>query len=321
MDVLELKTFCVIVEQGTVRAAAKALHLSQPAISARIAKLEAELGYELFLRHGRTVALSRNGEKLLPYAWKIQNLVQEANENLKVLKDEEHLVLVIASSSRIATYLLPSLLQKFKQKYPKIAVTMRTASDPIGALDTAGVDVALGSRVKGKGVRKMPLLIDTLVPVCSPSFAQSSKYKLAGKLTLNDIAGDVINFTRDRGFYGPLRKLLRQTKGHWEQRITVDNIEAMKRMAACDVGIAFLPHAVVAQELAEGSLLEVPLQYKPVTRETFLVYRPKRYMNPAIKYFVGIAEIWRNDMQRHLVAVPSHVAQAPAPGKRLRTGS
>lgn len=300
MDVLELKAFCAIVEQGTVRAAAKVLHLSQPAVSARIAKLEAELGYELFVRQGRTVTLSKHGKKLTPYARKILSLMQEANEDLKVFKNQQHLVLVIASSSRVATYLLPSLLQKFKQNHPDIAVTVNTTPEPVGMLEIAGTDIALGSTINGKGVRyqKLSLLFDTLIPVCSPAFASANAYNRGKGLTLNDIAANVINFTRDRGFYRPLRKLLRQMQGYGQQRITVDNIEAMKRMAACDVGIAFLPKAAVKQELAEGSLVEILLrQHKVLLRETFLVYRPKRYMNPAIEYFVAAADEWRKEMQ------------------------
>jgi DNA-binding transcriptional LysR family regulator len=300
VDVLELKTFCAILEEGTVRAAATALHLSQPAVSARIAKLEAELGYELFVRHGRTVALSKHGKELTPYARKLLALMQEANHHLQAFNDKQRLVLNIASSSRVATYLLPSLLQKFKRKYPSIAVTMHTTSEPLVMLDSTSVDVALGSAANSKGVRykKLFLASDVLIAVCSPAFASSNAYKPSRALTLGDIAGNVINFTRDRAFYRPLWKLLRQTKGYGQQSILVDNIEAMKRMAISDIGIAFLPRAAVRQELAEGGLVEVPLrQGKLLPRDTFLIYRAKRYMNPAIEHFVAAAEDWRKEMQ------------------------
>lgn len=67
MDLRQLEQFDEIARLGTVSAAAQSLHISQPALSRSIARLEAELGVELFERQGRKMTLSRAGRASLEY--------------------------------------------------------------------------------------------------------------------------------------------------------------------------------------------------------------------------------------------------------------
>lgn len=79
LDDNKIRAFLAVVEKGSFSAAAVQLGVTQPAVSAQIASLEASLGVQLFLR-GRELALTPSGEAFLPYARRIQDAYDLANE-------------------------------------------------------------------------------------------------------------------------------------------------------------------------------------------------------------------------------------------------
>ena len=74
----KIRAFLMVVEVGSFTSAARRLGITQPAVSAQIAALEASLGFSLFER-GRVLALTRQGEYFLPYARRIQEAYDLAN--------------------------------------------------------------------------------------------------------------------------------------------------------------------------------------------------------------------------------------------------
>ena len=88
MDTHQLAAFISVAESGSFSLAANALHLTQPAISKRIAVLEEQLGARLFDRIGKQVKLTEAGQMLLPRA---VNVIQELNDtriSIQNLNDE-----------------------------------------------------------------------------------------------------------------------------------------------------------------------------------------------------------------------------------------
>src|SRR4051794_3320156 len=86
MDSDDLRTFLAISQNGGFSRAAETLNRSQPAISRRIALLEAELGAALFERAAGGVVLSQAGEVLLPHAEKALAALEDANAALAALR-------------------------------------------------------------------------------------------------------------------------------------------------------------------------------------------------------------------------------------------
>ena len=80
MDLVDLGTFAAVARHGGVTRAAGALNTVQSNVTARLKALETELGARLFERHSRGVALTAAGRRLLPYAGRIQALVEEARQ-------------------------------------------------------------------------------------------------------------------------------------------------------------------------------------------------------------------------------------------------
>ncbi|WP_161793312.1 LysR family transcriptional regulator [Cohnella kolymensis] len=126
MNLDQLEAFSVIVREKSFSKAAEMMHLTQSALSIRISKLEAEIETDLFIRDGRTIRLSKYGELYLPFVQRILALTQESKMMLHQAMNEEKLHLHIGTTSRIATYLLPSLLEQFQNVMPQVDISIQT---------------------------------------------------------------------------------------------------------------------------------------------------------------------------------------------------
>src|SRR2546421_4814159 len=117
-----LETFARAAELSSFTAAAKALGLTQAAVSQRVAALEADLGVPLFTRQGGRVLLTNAGRRLHEYAQRILELHREAREQVSGRPAPLTGELALAASSIPGEYLLPGLLASFGQRHPHVQV-------------------------------------------------------------------------------------------------------------------------------------------------------------------------------------------------------
>src|SRR5690606_2661470 len=120
MDTQHLQAFVAIAETGSFSAAAERLHLTQPAVSKRIAILEELLGCPLFDRIGRHISLTQAGLSLLPKAKNILQEVSAARRAITDLNGEVRGQLSIATSHHIGLHRLPPYLREFSKIYPEV---------------------------------------------------------------------------------------------------------------------------------------------------------------------------------------------------------
>ncbi|MBK1849754.1 LysR family transcriptional regulator [Marinobacter sp. 1-4A] len=125
MDSNALKAFITIVDQGSFSEAAELLHLSQPAISKRLAALENQLGETLIDRSQRQIRLTDSGGRLLPHARKILDEIHNARIALSpdsgLLEGELHII----ASHHIGLHHLPKWLRRFKREYPQVTINLQ----------------------------------------------------------------------------------------------------------------------------------------------------------------------------------------------------
>ena len=125
MDWASLSAFVAIADRGGFSAAAEQLHLTQPAVSKRIAQLEQDLDVRLFDRLGRQVVLTEAGRLLLPRA---RQMLAEADAARRALQDLGQDVggrLSLATSHHIGLHRLPPLLRRFAALHPRAALDIR----------------------------------------------------------------------------------------------------------------------------------------------------------------------------------------------------
>ncbi|WP_163014523.1 LysR family transcriptional regulator, partial [Pseudomonas viridiflava] len=106
-----LNAFIAIAEIGSFSGAGERLHLTQPAISKRIAGLEQQLNVRLFDRLGREVSLTEAGRALLPRAYQILNVLDDTRRDLTNLTGEISGRLTLATSHHIGLHRLPPVLR------------------------------------------------------------------------------------------------------------------------------------------------------------------------------------------------------------------
>ena len=125
MDSNALKAFITIVDQGSFSEAAELLHLSQPAISKRLAALENQLGETLIDRSQRQIRLTDSGGRLIPHARKILDEIHNARIALSpdsgLLEGELHII----ASHHIGLHHLPKWLRRFKREYPQVTINLQ----------------------------------------------------------------------------------------------------------------------------------------------------------------------------------------------------
>jgi len=130
MTLQQLRYLREIARQGlNLSRAAEKLNTSQPGISRQIQLLEKELGVEIFTRHGKRVAsITQPGQAILSIA---EKMLQDANNLRKIgeeFGDKESGSLIIATTHTQARYVLPDVIKRFIEYYPKIRLTLRQGS-------------------------------------------------------------------------------------------------------------------------------------------------------------------------------------------------
>ncbi|KAA1193896.1 LysR family transcriptional regulator [Pseudohalioglobus sediminis] len=122
MDLQTLQAFMLVAENNSFSQAAEKLHLTQPAVSKRIALLEEQLGAPLFDRIGRQVSLTEAGTALLPHAKAVQQELAAAERAVRDLSGEVGGELRLATSHHIGLHRLPPVLSRFSRDYPGVHI-------------------------------------------------------------------------------------------------------------------------------------------------------------------------------------------------------
>lgn len=146
MNLQQLRYLCAVVDHGlNVSVAADALFTSQPGISKQIRQLEDELGVPIFIRQGkRLAALTAGGEVIVATA---RRALQELNNLKRVgaeFKSEDTGTLAIATTHTQARYVLPPVLKRFAERYPKVRLLLHQGNPAQVAEQTQRADADVG---------------------------------------------------------------------------------------------------------------------------------------------------------------------------------
>lgn len=123
-----VRVFAAVAEQGGVTAASRALGLSQPAVTAAIHKLEAELDTSLLVRTSRGVTLTATGQAMLEHARRLERAAQEARREIGGLEEEPRGRFTIGCHESLGAYFLPPLFARFFDQHPAIDLVLSNAN-------------------------------------------------------------------------------------------------------------------------------------------------------------------------------------------------
>lgn len=125
MDIAALQAFVAVADSSSFSRGADRVHLTQPAVSKRIAALEVELGARLFDRAGRRAELTPAGRALLSQARSILNEVTEAKRRIANLGDAVSGPLTLGTSYHVGLHRLRPALSEFTSGYPEVHLDLR----------------------------------------------------------------------------------------------------------------------------------------------------------------------------------------------------
>jgi DNA-binding transcriptional LysR family regulator len=292
MDSESLRTFLAIHRAGGFTRAAQTLHLSQPAISRRIALLEHEVGAPLFERASGGVVLSQAGRVLLPHAERALAALEDCAASIRALRSGTAGPVSVAAVGTLASTELTPILERFAAKHPDVELTLRTAtSAEVSELVRRG-EATLGLRYlrdASPDVVSQALAPEKLVVACG------SRHRLAGRRvpSLAELAADTwLAFPNARDAREATSdNLFAQflVRGVAELRWTpVDSLTAQKRLIEAGFGLALLPESSIREELAAGTLATIAVADLRAGNPVFAITRKGGYQSPAARDLLAL---------------------------------
>jgi DNA-binding transcriptional LysR family regulator len=289
MHAYHLQVFhAVATYRSYSRAAREALHISQPAVSKHVQALEASLGVQLFHRMGREITLTEAGCIVLRYAQRVQALTDETHQALCELQGLERGSLSIGASATAGTYLLPSILAAFSQRYPGIRLSLdvrNTEQVVSGMVDRQWSLGFVGNLPAHPLLSVQPYCRDPLVLVVPPEHRLASLHTVS----LRDLAGETW-VLREPG--SASRQVVEQALTMhgvaWQEHLHMANNEAMKQAIMAGLGIGMVSRLAVMLELRHGLLYEISVANLQVDRQISVVYRTDTALSAAARAFLDI---------------------------------
>jgi len=254
MNLHHLRLFAAVVNHGGFTKAAASLRLSQPAISKSLNELERQLNLSLIDRSARSIKLTDAGHTLYARARELFGVEWIAEQELREIRGLKRGVLRIASSTTIATYMLPPFLGRFHLRHPGIRIRASSANTRtvLRMLLESRVDVALvEGPVSHPQVEVHPWRDDELVVISHPDHELLSRSDVDVAMLVREqfIVREPGSGTRDVS-----ARALALHGARLTNTIRVGGTEAIKQAVAAGLGFAIVSRAAAADQLSLGKL-------------------------------------------------------------------
>ncbi|UQY35407.1 LysR family transcriptional regulator [Pseudomonas fulva] len=292
MDLATLNAFIAIAELGSFSEAAIRLHLTQPAVSKRIASLEQQLRVRLFDRLGREVSLTEAGRALLPRAYQILNVLEDTRRALTNLNGEITGRLTLATSHHIGLHRLPPLLRAFTRAHPQVALDIQfldseVAYDEVfhGRAELAVITLAPDTR---DPVRAVPVWDDPLDFVTAPEhpLAQGTG------VTLADVALHPAVFPGGNTFTHHIVQRLFEAEDLTPNiAMSTNYLETIKMMVSIGLAWSVLPRTMLDEQVAR-----LPLPGIQLSRQLGYIVHTERTLSNAARAFMQLLDSHRDSL-------------------------
>ncbi len=260
MDLVDLKIFVTVVEQGGITKAGRSLHRVQSNITTRVKQLEQSVGAELFIRDKRRVYLSPKGEQLLSYAYRILTLSEEAKASVANAAPSGTLRLGALESTSASR--LPTILAAYHKAYPDVRVELTTGTNDqlITAVVNRQLDAAFVVETSpSSDLASIPLFAERLVVIASRQHPHIRRPK--------DVEGDsIIAFPTGCAYRRVLQRWLGRDNLATVRVLELSSYHAIVACVAAGTGIALVPESVLDTVVHDAiSRYPIPKVYGRVT--------------------------------------------------------
>jgi len=303
------KIFYYVAEYSNITHAANELCLTQPGVTKAIQNLENHLGFQLFIRTRRGVKLTADGAVLFRQIQPACKVLLAAEDNISRRRYQERGTIRISSNDLVVKLLLLPVLEKYREYYPNVSVTItRTPPADVAAALTQGtLDIAIEfdmdmnaaansqngsasqdisivnvSAVRSSEVSTTALGIYHDVPIVGPNFAFLSRTEL----TVPDLFEyPLIIPSQDtvaRAYYISLFKKYGLSR---KADIEASGVDRRILLTEQNMGISFMPKKCIQNEINEKKLFPLKLKEKLLERRLLMMTSKKRTQSSAAKAF------------------------------------
>ena len=287
MELLQLQYFAEVAKCGKISTAAKKLFISAPSLSATIARLEKELGTQLFTRTGNTITLNREGEIFLRYVREALSALENGKAELKIYgENSRHHVKIAATTSNLWI----SLLSAFSYEYPDITISntsLKLSQMPDASIYPQYNFLLIEEKdFPERESYKSTLLIKNDPPVV----VVPHDHYLAGQKTVD------LREIREENFLLPVADMslhrmaeeLLTGAGVSKENLSECSYMLRRRMVAEHRGIAFSTLSTSRSE--DQTMCYIPISYPSAPQNHYIVWDRGRDLNEDEKAFLLFAE-------------------------------
>lgn len=253
-----LAVFATVVEKGSMRAAAKSLQLSPSVVSHHLSQLEEQLGVALLYRSTRKLSLTRNGERLLPYAQQVLRSVEEGISSLDGVAELSG-ELKITVPALYANSPLAEKIAKFAKDNPKVWLSIDFSETPRNVIEE-GIDVAIRAGwLRDSQLKARKIYEEDRVLLASSQYAQAMG-QLNGPRDLESMDWlELSPVTRRPMFINDQGKKVTLKVS---SKLSANNAAALYHLCRSGVGLAVLPKFMAEADLREGNVHVVLPEWK-----------------------------------------------------------
>lgn len=289
MTIRHLKIFTAVVDAGSMSAAAKEIHVSQPTVSQAISELEKNYGVKLFERLSQKIYLTREGELMLSFSRHILDSFEQMEEAMN--QATENATLRIGCSVSVGTCLINDILDIAKEKIPECSfnITVANSSDIEKAILDNEIDMGIVEGIlKSKELLITPVCQDKLVLVCGKEHVLAKEKKI----TMEMLEGqNYISRESGSAERNQLEKKFEEHGLHLNRSFCSTNTEAIKNAVIRGRGIAILSERLVEKETQAGDIVVLPLEGPAVTRNINLAIHKNKYISQNLKIMQEIIKM------------------------------
>lgn len=294
------KSFVAVSDHGSISAAARALYVSQPAVSAEIISLESKLKVKLFFRTSRGMTLTPEGRLLYDYIRSAFSFLNAGEEKLREITGLRSGLLRIGASDMTLRFFLLDYIEQFRNKYPDVRLSVTNAPTPrtLEALRNGQIDF---------GVISEPSLDEgsddlVLIPVYTihDIFVCRPKYDIAGRRNIcaRELAEYPIMMLSGST---STRKYVQSILGSDlpEPDIELATSDLLLAFALRGIGIASIVEDFAADALRSGELVKLDMEKPLPPRRFLLAYLKNLPLGAAAKQMISeITEKARDKLGR-----------------------
>lgn len=279
-DLNDLLAFRAVAELNNFRRAAEAVHISQPAFSRRIEKLEEALGVRLLDRTTRRVSLTAVGRD---FSRKVQQILDELDSTLLGIRGVAATRMgevTIACVPSTVYYYLSRVIQRYREAYPKVRVKVLDASANavLDAVSRGEADFGLNFiGAQEPDIEFTPLLEERFVAACRRDHALARKRRVSWQELA---AFDFIAVSKSSGNRLLLDQALAGVPGRPQAVYEAQHVTTLLGLVEAGLGVAAVPSMAMPGK-DHPLLVSIPLDEPVVTRHVGLIRRRGRSLSPA----------------------------------------